>query len=289
LHVLLVVSQTGVPPPHWALETHCTQRPPATEVSQTLPGPQPAVALQVMHWPRPPLAAAAHTGVLPEQPALSARHDLQVLLVVSQTGVLPPHCELSRHCTHWPAPLAAATSQMVPWAQPAVAVQVLQVFVEVSQTAPPVQLASERQPTHWPPATEVSQVPVGALQPAVALQVMHWPAPLFAAVLHTGVAPEQPALLVARQLLQLLLLTSQMGVLPPQWVLARHCTQRPPATVVSQTLPVPQPAVAVQVMHWPAPLFAAVLHTGVAPEQPSVAVHALHVGFTTQVCRRLHT
>jgi hypothetical protein len=275
LQVLEVVSQTGVAPPHCELERHWTHWPPGTLVSQTLPPPQPAAAVQVTHWPAPLLPEPTHTGVAPPQPALPAvRQVLQVFEVVSQTGVVPPHWALERHWTHWPPPLLAATSQTVPLPQPWVAVQVLQVLLVGSHTAPPVQLASERQPTQVPPGTEVSQT-LPAAQPAVAVQVMHWPAPLLPAVSQTGVAPEQPAPL-GRQLLQLLLLTSQMGVAPEQWVLARHCTQRPPATVVSQMEPVPQPWVAVQVMHWPAPLFAAVLQTGVAPEQPVVAVQTLH-------------
>jgi hypothetical protein len=53
LQVFEVVSQTGVAPPHWALLVHCTHWPPGTEVSQTLPPVQPAMAVQVTHWPLP--------------------------------------------------------------------------------------------------------------------------------------------------------------------------------------------------------------------------------------------
>jgi hypothetical protein len=91
LQLRVVPSHTGALAGHWAFPTHPTQRPPATEVSQTGVAPeQPAAAVQVMHWPAPPLAAVSHRGALPEQP-LEAVQVLQVSVAGSHSGVAPLH------------------------------------------------------------------------------------------------------------------------------------------------------------------------------------------------------
>lgn len=316
VHPCVGVQTSHVPSPAFVVVSQCgvelPESQPVLSARQNLQvfvvvlqcGAVPLVQVESLrhstHSPTPPAPPTLQTGVGAAHPLLSARHALQVLRAVSQTGVAPPQVLLFRHWTHTPLPLLAAVSQTgVEPEQPAVAVQALQVWLAVSQmgVAPP-QFVSVRQPTHWPPVTEVLHTGVAPEHPWVAVQVTqvrlasqtgvepeqlpferHWThCPPATEVSHTGVAPEHP--LVAVQVTHVRVVVLHTGVLPPQLELSRQATHCPPTTEVSQTGVAPeQPLVAVQVTHLPAPPLPSGSHTGVAPPQPAVSVQVLQSPF----------
>jgi len=169
--------------------------------------------------------------------SLSAVHARQVFVVLLQMGVAPEQVELSVHCTHAPVAehagrVASAAAHSAPLVHPAhVFVAVLQIGV-VSE-----QLALVRHWTHL--FVVVSQT--GVAPEHVVLSV-HWTqAPVAAhaglvasAALHCAAVVQAP---------QVWLL--QIGVVPEQLVLVKHCTH----------------------------LFVAVSQTGVAPEHVELSVH----------------
>ncbi len=216
-------------------------------------------------------------GVVPEQ-LLLLRHCTHTRLAVRHCEVGALHWVLEVHCTHWPPLTLVSQTGVVP-EQPDVAVQVTQLLVLVLQSGVVgklvAQVAFEVHCTHWPPLTLVSQVGVVPEQPDVAVQVTQ----LLVLVLQTGVEGK----LVAHVAFDVhcthwppLTLVSQVGVLPEQPVVAVQRTQLRVAAsqtgvegeLLAQVVLLKQPT------HWP-PL-TLVSHTGVAPEQPLVAVQRTH-------------
>lgn len=141
---------------------------------------------------------------------------------------------------------AGDTRHCAPAGQPAVAVQRMQVLVglQTGMGAAQADAPPARQTTHAPVA--VLHAGVAPPHSASAVQPVHcWPGP------QIGVVP--PQLAFVRQPTQILVVVSQTGVAPAQWVLRRHCTHCPAAGPV-------------------------VAHTGVAPAQSSCpAAHGRQV------------
>jgi hypothetical protein len=169
--------------------------------------------------------------------SLSAVQARQVFVVLLQMGVAPEQVESSMHCAH--APLVAhagfVASAATHWAA---LVQAAHVFVPVLQMGvPPEQLALVRHCTHL--FVVVSHFGVA---PEQVESSVHWTqAPVVAqagfvasAALHCAAVAQAPQVWAL-----------QMGVVPEQLALVRHCTH----------------------------LFAAVSHTGVAPEHVELSVH----------------
>jgi len=96
--VFVARSQTGVTPPHDALDVHETHVPVPT--LQAGVEPPHWLVLVSEHWPQEPLAWQA--GVAPPHSALlaQARH---MLVVVSQTGLVPEHWLFDVQPTQTPA------------------------------------------------------------------------------------------------------------------------------------------------------------------------------------------
>jgi hypothetical protein len=92
--------QTGVRPPHWALEVHGTQV--AEAASQTGVAPRQREALLAEQMPQVPLGWQA--GVAPPQ-SESSEQARQVCVAVLQIGVVPPHCAFDVHGTQVPPPV----------------------------------------------------------------------------------------------------------------------------------------------------------------------------------------
>jgi hypothetical protein len=75
------------------LARHCTQKPPGPQYG-LLPPPQVALVVQAATQR---CVVVLHAWFAAQLPV--ARQGTQVLLAVSQYGVLPPHCLSAVHCT----------------------------------------------------------------------------------------------------------------------------------------------------------------------------------------------
>lgn len=256
-----------------------THSPPGTLTSQVGVLPEhPRDAVHTEHTPFPLSPAVSHTGVAPPQPLSFARQCRQTWAVESHSVRFASkvHCVSERHCTHCPRPPFPVVlhTGVVPLHPELSERHVLHTCADASHT-PEAQSAVALHATHRPPATDVSHAGVDALQPgataptAAGRHVTQAPLPPFAAVLQTGVAPEHP-IPPPRHVLQTFAVVSQTP--DAQSDDARHPTHWPPATEVSQTVPAPQPAVAVHVTQ----VCELVSHAGVAPEQFAFEVHATH-------------
>jgi hypothetical protein len=116
--VFVAVAQMGVAPEQLVLARHCTHL--FVAVLQTAVGPAHWAPLEAVHWTQAPLAAHAeragslralqspspaqawHLLLLPHRGVASLQlaadvHWTQVLVVVSHTGVAPPHDALDVH------------------------------------------------------------------------------------------------------------------------------------------------------------------------------------------------
>jgi len=158
-HLLVAVSQTGVLPEQVLLSVHWTQVPLAEQAG--------AAGFLARHWAgvlQTVQTFAVQMGVAAGHPAL-VRHATHLLVVVSQTGVVPEQVLLSMHCTQVPLAEHAAVAEFLAkhWLASVQAVQTL----AAQMGAAPGQVALD---THW----------------------THW----FVVVSQTGVAPEQVPLSV---------------------------------------------------------------------------------------------
>ena len=91
-HARAVPSHTGLVPPHSPFDRQPTHIPAA--VSHTGVPPLQRVAFVAEHCPHAP--PGWHAGSAPPQSS-SAAQARQAWKIGSQTGVAPPHAELSRH------------------------------------------------------------------------------------------------------------------------------------------------------------------------------------------------
>jgi hypothetical protein len=186
-HVLVVVAQIGVVPEHVPFVRHWAHL--LVVVLHTVVVPVHFVLLAAVHWTQaPPVAQATRAGSFNPAQSASPAHALhfssapqmgvgpmhvaaevhwtQVLVVVSQAGVVPMHdvlAEVAVHWTHWPSARQAGRTAFFVWHCKSAA-HTTQVFLVVSQigAAGVVQWLLAVQATHLP--DKVSQTAVGAAQ-----------------------------------------------------------------------------------------------------------------------------
>lgn len=106
----VVVEQTGVVPPHWALEVHATHVPVVTLHAGV--APEHVVTFVEEHSPHVPLGWQA--GVTPPH-WLSPVHPRQVWVVESQNGVAPLQSPLVRQPMHTPTVMSQRGVAPVHW------------------------------------------------------------------------------------------------------------------------------------------------------------------------------
>jgi hypothetical protein len=191
-HLFVVVSQTDVAPEQVELSVHCTHAPVTEHAG--------CVASTAAHWlakvqPAQVCVVALQMGATPEQLA-PVKHWTHLFVVVSHTGVVPEHVELSVHCTQ--APAAEHTGQlasMVPhWVE---VVQAVHTPLAAHTGAVTGQVALVRHPTQAPPVEQsVRAGSFKAARGADVVQAVHAPA-------------------------------AQIGVAAGQVALVRHATQAP--------------------------------------------------------------
>jgi hypothetical protein len=295
----------GVAPEQLALLVHCTHTPAA--VLHAGVAPPHWVAFVAEHWPHVP--DGWHAGVAPLQ-SPSTPHAPQRCEAVLHTGFAPEQLALLMHWTHTPATVLQAGVPPVHWVVLAAehwphAPDPWHAGVAAPQSPSPLhawhrcvptlhtgfvpeQLALLVHATHAPAA--VSHAGVGLMH-RVELVAEHWPhAP---DPWHAGVAtPHSPSPAHPRHRCVAALHT---GVVPEQLALLEHWTHT--AAAVSQAGVAPVHLLVFVAEHWPhapenwhagvAPLHSPsqpharhvcvpVSHTGFVPEQLALVMHSTH-------------
>jgi hypothetical protein len=235
--VWLVVLQTGVEPPHWALEVQGTHVP--VPVKHTGVAPEHWAVFVAEHCAHAPLAWQAGVDP-PHSPSLAQAR--QVCVAVLQTGVVPPQFASDVQGTHVPADVRQAgvapahrvvfvaehwPQAPLPW-QAGVALghslsepQARHAWVVVLQTGVvPPQVALLVHGTHVPVVVKQAGV---APEHCVVFVAEHWPHEPFG--WQAGAEPGHCASLVHAW--QTWVVVLQTGVEPPHWAFEVHGTQTP--------------------------------------------------------------
>jgi hypothetical protein len=296
--VCVTRSQTGAVPPHWAADVQPTHTPAVASQAGRLVAAH-FVKLEAEHWPHAPFGSQAGAEAGHSASLAQARQ----VRVAPQTGVVPTHCELEVHATHVPvetlhagvAPTQSERLDAEHWPQTPVGwqagvapphgaslVQPRHVCVAGSQTgATAPQSALPRQATHTPLVVSHSGVPPVQRIMFVAEHCVQ--APL---AKQAGVAPPHSA--SPPQARQVLVASSQMGVVAPQVPFDVQGTQVPLPILQAGVAPVQR--VALLAAHWPhAPVtsqagVAPPPHSASPPQARQVLVAASHTGVVLPHC-----
>jgi hypothetical protein len=170
-HLFVAGLHTVVAPVHLLLlfAVHCTHAPPAAHAARagSFSAAHSSSAPQASH-----LSSLPQIGVLPLQFAADV-HCTQALVVVSHTGVAPPHVEAVLHCAHWPSTTRHTGSAALFAAHSASSWQPEHSLLDEQIGTAPGQFALVTHPTHL--FVLVSHIPPVHAAPLLAVHCTHAP------------------------------------------------------------------------------------------------------------------